>query len=72
MPQDTSSISNRPDITAFMHFRIKTFTGYLRAENLNTISFYNGFGFTHNNFAAPHYITPGLIIRLGIQWNFVN
>ena len=72
MPQDSITISNRPDINAFMNFRIKSFTGYLRAENLNTINFTNGFGFTHNNFAAPHYVYPGLIIRFGIQWNFVN
>ena len=71
-PQDSVTISNRPDISAFLHFRIKSFTAYLRAENLNSISFTNGFGFTHNNFAAPHYLYPGLIIRFGIQWNFVN
>lgn len=69
-PQD-SSISNRPDINAFLHFRIRTFTGYLRAENLNTLNF-TDFSFTKSNFAAPHYISPGLIIRFGIQWNFVN
>lgn len=72
MPQDSSTISNRPDVNAFMNFRIKSFTGYFRAENLNTMSLTDGFGFTHNNFAAPHYISPGLIIRFGIQWNFVN
>ena len=72
MPQDTATIRNRPVINAFMNFRIKSFTGYLRAENLNTVSFTNGFGFTHNNFAAPYYLYPGLIIRFGIQWNFVN
>ena len=72
MPQDSITISNRPDVNAFMNFRIKSFTGYFRAENLNTIDFADGFGFTHNNFAAPHYVYPGLIIRFGIQWNFVN
>jgi hypothetical protein len=72
MPQDSTTISNRPDVNAFMNFRIKSFTGYFRAENLNTINFTDGFGFTHNNFAAPHYVYPGLIIRFGIQWNFVN
>lgn len=71
-PQDSITISNRPDINAFLHFRIKSFTGYFRAENLNTIKIRGGFGFNHNNFAAPHYIYPGLIIRFGIQWNFVN
>ena len=70
-PQDSITISNTPDIAAFLHFRIKGFTAYLRGENLNTASFTNGFGFTDNNFAAPHYPTPGLIIRLGIRWWFV-
>jgi len=71
-PQDTFKLKNRPDITAFMHFRIKSFTAYLRTENLNTVSFANGFGFINNNLAAAHYPTQGLIIRFGIQWNFVN
>lgn len=71
-PQDTLTINNLPDISAFMHFRIKRFTAYLRADNLNTISFANGFGFTNNNFAAPHYVYPGFIFRLGVHWNFVN
>lgn len=71
-PQDSVKISNRPDISAFINFRIKSFTGYLRTDNLNSISFENGFGFTKSNFAAPHYIYPGLLIRFGIQWNFVN
>ena len=72
MPQDSFKLNNLPDISAFVHFRIKSFTSYIRVENLNTLSFKNGFGFTHNNFAAPHYPTPGLLIRIGIQWGFVN
>lgn len=72
IPQDTVKLKNRPDIHAFFNFRIKSFTTFIRAENLNTLSFSNGFGFTHNNFAAPHYPTPGLLIRFGIQWGFVN
>ncbi|MEO6405665.1 MAG: putative porin [Ferruginibacter sp.] len=72
VPQDTVTIKNTPDINAFLHFRIKGFTAYLRAENLNTASFKNGFGFINNNFAAPLYPTPGLMIRFGIQWWFVN
>lgn len=71
-PQDTLIIHNRPDITAFLHFRIKTFTAYLRGENLNAVDFSNGFGFTRNNLAAPHYAYPGFVFRLGISWNFVN
>ncbi len=71
-PQDTFKLKNLPDITAFFHFKIKSFTLYIRTENLNTISFSNGFGFTNNNFAAPHYPTQGFILRFGIQWGFVN
>jgi hypothetical protein len=70
--QDSFTIANRPDIAAFAHFRIRSFTGYLRAENLNTLSFTNGFGFTRNNFGAPLYIYPGFVFRFGILWNFVN
>jgi len=65
-------LKNLPDISAFFDFRIKSFIAYIRAENLNTVNFTNGFGFTNNNFAAPHYPTQGLMIRFGIQWNFVN
>ena len=72
MPQDTFKLKNLPDITAFFNFRIKSFTAYIRGENLNTASLVNGFGFINNNFAAAHYPTPGLIIRFGVQWNFVN
>jgi hypothetical protein len=71
-PQDTFKLKNLPDITAFFHFRIKSFTAFIRAENLNTVSFSNGFGFTNNNFAAPHYPTQGFMFRFGIQWGFVN
>jgi hypothetical protein len=72
MPQDSVTIKNLPDISAFVNFRIKSFTAYVRAENLNTVNFTDGFGFTNNNFAALHYPTQGLIIRFGILWNFIN
>ena len=72
MPQDTFKLKNLPDISAFFHFRIKSFTAFIRAENLNTVSFANGFGFTNNNFAASHYPTQGFILRFGIRWGFVN
>jgi len=44
----------------------------VKLENLNTVNFGNGFNFTNNNFAAPHYPTPGLIFRIGVNWRFVN
>ncbi len=72
MPQDTFKLKNLPDVSAFFHFRIKSFTAFIRAENLNTVSFKNGFGFTNNNFAAAHYPTQGFMLRFGIQWGFVN
>ena len=70
--QDSITISNLPDISLFAHFRIRGFAGYLRAENLNTMNFSNGFGFVNNNLAAPFYPTQGLMIRFGIQWWLVN
>lgn len=71
-PQNQVTIKNLPDIAAFVHFRIKAFTLYVRGENLNTVNFADGFSFTNNNFAAPHYPTQGFMLRLGIKWWFVN
>jgi hypothetical protein len=72
MPQDTITINNLPQLSAFFNFRIKSFTAFIKAENLNTVDINQGFGFTNNNFAAPLYPTPGLVIRFGIKWAFVN
>lgn len=71
-PQDTTTISNPPELGAYFNFRIKSFTGLVKVENLNTVSFQHGFSFTNNNFAAPNYPTPGYIFRIGVQWRFVN
>lgn len=70
--QDSVTIINTPDISAFFHFRIKSFSTYVRAENLNTVSFKNGFGFINNNFAAPGIPTQGFMLRVGIRWWFVK
>jgi hypothetical protein len=70
--QNDTTISNRPQVDAFIHFRIQGFRFFLRAENLNTVDFDNGFGFTKNNLAAPDYPYPGLVLRLSIYWSFVN
>ncbi len=72
VPQDSVTISNLPVVNAFVHFRIKGFSAFIRGENLNTASFNNGFGFVNNNFAAPHYPTQGFTIRFGIRWWFIN
>lgn len=71
--QDTTVIRNPlPDIAAYVHFRIRPFTAFVRMENLNTARNFNGFGFTRNNLVAPFYALPGLQFRLGVFWRFVN
>jgi len=72
--QDSLTIHNLPEISAFIQFRIKGFKAFIRAENLNTmqVTTGGGFGFTNNNLAAPGYPYPGLQIRFGIWWSFVN
>ena len=70
--QDSTTINNLPDLAAFLHFRIRSFTAFLRAENLNTADFSEGLNFINNNFTAPHYPSPGLMIRFGVKWFFVN
>jgi hypothetical protein len=70
--QDSATISNLPQIDAYLHLKIRSFTSYLRFENLNALDLSNGLHFTNNNLAAPGYPFPGLIIRFGIYWSFVN
>jgi hypothetical protein len=72
--QDSVTISNGPNIAAFLQFRIRGFKAFIRAENLNTaeVTPDGGFGFTNNSLAAPGYPYPGLQIRVGIWWSFVN
>lgn len=71
--QDVNTISNRPDINAFFNFRIKSFSAFLRLENLNTLNKdNNGVGFSKRNYTAVHYPNQSMWFRLGIWWNFVN
>lgn len=73
--QNSTTISNDlPDISAYVHFRIKPFKAFIRGENLNTARKQRngGFGFTNNNLVATGYALPGLQIRLGVWWSFVN
>jgi hypothetical protein len=70
--QDDQTISNRPDINAFLNFRIKSFKAFLRFENLNSLNPNDGYKFTQRNFSAPYYPSRGLWFRMGIWWNFVN
>lgn len=71
--QDSLTIQNQlPDIAAYANFKIRSFTAFVRAENLNTARDLQGFGFTRNNLVAPGYALNGLHIRVGIHWQFVN
>jgi hypothetical protein len=69
--QNGSTISNRPKIDAFVHFRIKSFKGFFRIENLNTLNLKTG-SFNKLNFAADDYPYTALWLRFGLWWNFVN
>ncbi len=70
-PQDSIRIANLPDIGAFVNFRIRSFSAFVRLDNLNTIDI-KEFTFTNNNMAAPFYPYQGLLFKVGIFWNFVN
>ncbi len=71
--QDSITTRNQvPHIAGYVHFRIRSFKFYFRAENLNTMSGREGFGFTNNIIETPGYPYPGLQMRFGIYWNFVN
>ncbi len=71
--QDSVTIRNSlPDISAYVHFRIRPFKAFIRVENLNTARNLEGFGFTNNSLVATGYPLPGLQFRLGVYWSFVN
>jgi hypothetical protein len=62
-----------PDINLYLHLRIRSFTAYVQAENINAAALKpNGFGWYNNNFVAPSYPEQALIIRVGIFWGFIN
>jgi hypothetical protein len=62
-----------PDVAFYLHFRVRSFTSYLRVEGLNALAFSpNGFGFYKNNFVAPSYPSPGMVLRFGFIWGFIN
>lgn len=71
--QNNYTITNRPEVNAFFNFRIKRFSAFIRAENLNTFGTNTGSpGFTKNNYNAPFYPEKGFWFRLGIWWTFIN
>jgi len=70
--QNTTTIKNLPDIAAYLHFRVRSLSLFIRAENLNTAELSPSFGFLNNNMASPLQPTPGYYLRFGIFWGFVN
>jgi hypothetical protein len=71
--QDSITIKNQlPEISAYLHFRIRPMKFFVRVENLNTARNLGGFGFTNNIIETPGYPNPGMQLRLGVYWSFVN
>ncbi|HEX4957885.1 MAG TPA: putative porin [Lacibacter sp.] len=70
--QNDTTIRNLPDIAAYLHFRIRSMYMFIRAENLNALQTSPSFGFFNNNLSTPSQPMPGLFIRFGIYWGFVN
>jgi len=70
---DTTIRQRVPDVSLYLHMRVRSFTAYVRAENVNAVALSpNGFGFYHNNFVAPAYPSAPLTLRFGFFWGFVN
>jgi hypothetical protein len=69
--EDTTVKMKLPEIAAYFHFRIRTFTAYVRLENLNSFDPSTG-KFTRNNIVSPGYPYPGMVFRLGVYWSFIN
>ena len=70
---DTTIRQRLPDISLYLHLRVRSFTAYVRVEGLNAIAFApDGFGFYKNNFVAPDYPSPGMVLRFGFIWGFIN
>ncbi len=62
-----------PDLAAYVNFRINSLKAFIRAENLNSFSqLGTHWGFYNYNSPVPAYPYPGLTIRVGIFWGFVN
>ncbi len=70
--QNSYRLNNRPELDAYLHFRIKSFKGFLRVENLNTLNPSNGFSFSKLNFRTQQNPATGLWIRFGLWWTFIN
>lgn len=70
--QDQENIVIRPDIATYVNFKIRNFTGFTRLENLNSLTFTNGFGFKNSNVPTHLYPMPGLLLRIGFFWVMIN
>ncbi len=64
--QDTTRISNPPELTAFFNFRIKRFRGTLAGDQLQQLLF------RRNVLRSPGYPAPNALFRFGFSWVLVN
>ena len=69
--QNNYTVKNRPDVNLYFNFRIKRFYGFIRVENLNTLSKSTGsIGFSKNNFAATVLSPAGFMDQVWILLDF--
>ncbi|MDI9358654.1 MAG: hypothetical protein QM528_06885 [Phycisphaerales bacterium] len=71
--QNSYTVNNRPDVNYYINFRIRSFTAFIRLENLNTFGKKgNTYGFGSFNQSLQYYYTNTLWFRFAIYWDFLN
>lgn len=79
--QSHTMLNDIPLIDAFLSFKIQTFRGFVKAENLNELLWGNNYTINGNTFFidnpihmeyAPNYASRGLTIRFGVHWRFYD
>jgi len=79
--QNSVTVSNAPEGSVFLNFRVKRFRAFVMADNLQELFFQNttlfmgtpvlNFNNTGLN-STPVYSSPDLLIRFGFVWPLVN
>ena len=65
-PEQRVKIGNYPFINVYANLHLRNFRFYVMGSHINR----SGKG--GNYFITPHYPANGLVIRLGLSWNFYN
>jgi len=64
--QNTTQITNVPELTAYFNFKVKTFRAFVLFDQLQQL-------FTTNVInAAPNYPAPNMMFRFGFNWIMIN